>query len=103
MQSSVVRRVLWVRGLRAFGDGFVSLLLPAYLIALGFGPLQVGAIATCTLLGSGVMTLAVGMNARRFRYRSLLLAAAVVMSAAGLGVSLVAEFLPVRLIAIIGT
>ena len=40
MTSPVVRRVLWVRGLRAFGDGFVSLLLPAYLITLGFGPLQ---------------------------------------------------------------
>ena len=103
MMSPVVRQVLWVRGLRAFGDGFVSLLLPAYLITLGFGPLQVGALATCTLLGSGVMTLAVGMNARRFRYRSLLLAAAVLMSATGLGFSLVTDFLPLLLIAIVGT
>ena len=30
------RLLLWGRGLRAFGDGFVSLLLPVYLIALGF-------------------------------------------------------------------
>src|ERR1700693_1334326 len=103
MQSSVIRRVLWARGLRAFGDGFVSLLLPVYLIALGFGPLQVGALATCTLLGSGVLTLAVGMHARRFRYRTLLLAATALMAATGLAFSLVADFWPLLLIAFVGT
>src|SRR5438105_1245005 len=35
MISPHVRRLLWVRGLRAFGDGFVSLLLPLSLIASG--------------------------------------------------------------------
>src|SRR6266536_1809646 len=103
MQSSVVRRVLWVRGLRAFGDGFVSLLLPVYLIALGFGPLQVGALATSTLLGSGVLTLAVGMRARRHGYRSLLMAAAALMAATGAAFSLVADFWPLLLIAFVGT
>ncbi len=103
MMPPVVRRILWVRGLRAFGDGFVSLLLPVYLIELGFGPLQVGVLATCTLLGSGVMTLAVGMNARRFKYRSLLLAASVLMAATGAGFSLVTDFLPLLLIAFVGT
>jgi hypothetical protein len=52
-----IRRVLWARGLRAFADGYVSLLLPVYLIALGFGAFHVGVIATATLLGSGVLTL----------------------------------------------
>jgi len=33
--------VVW-RGLRAFGDGYVSLLLPVYLISLGLTPFQVG-------------------------------------------------------------
>src|SRR5207237_6871149 len=80
-----------------------SLLLPVYLIALGFGPLQVGALATCTLLGSGVMTLAVGMNARRFRYRGLLLAASFLMAATGASFSLVTDFVPLLLIAFVGT
>ena len=44
--SSDVNRILIAKGLRAFGDGFVSLLLPAYLLELGFTPLQVGVIAT---------------------------------------------------------
>jgi hypothetical protein len=39
------------------GDGYVSLLLPLYLLELGFSPLQVGIIATATLLGSGLLTL----------------------------------------------
>ena len=47
---SPLTRILIARGLRAFGDGFVSLLLPLYLLELGFGPLQVGIIATATLL-----------------------------------------------------
>ena len=49
--------------MRAFGDGFVSLLLPLYLITLGLTPFQVGAIATGTLLGSGLLTLLVGLHA----------------------------------------
>ena len=59
MTASFLARLLWVRGLRAFADGYISLLLPLYLIALGFGPLEVGIIATSTLLGSGVLTLLV--------------------------------------------
>ena len=57
--SARVSRVLTAKGLRAFGDGFVSLLLPVYLLDLGFGALQVGLIATATLLGSGLLTLVV--------------------------------------------
>ena len=53
--SSQVRRLLGARGLRAFGDGYVSLLLPVYLLQLGLTPLEVGVIATGTLLGSGAL------------------------------------------------
>ena len=59
MTSPDVRRLLWARGLRAFGDGYVSLLLPLYLLALGLTPFQIGVIATGTLLGSGILTYAV--------------------------------------------
>ena len=46
--SNHVNRLLVAKGLRAFGDGYVSLLLPLYLLQLGFSPLQVGIIATAT-------------------------------------------------------
>jgi MFS family permease len=99
----VLRRLLWSRALRAFADGYVSLLLPVYLIALGFGPLAVGAVATATLLGSGVLTLAVGFHAGRFQHRTLLMAAAMLMAATGLGFAAVSDFWPLLAIAFVGT
>lgn len=101
--SSDVNRILIAKGLRGFGDGFVSLLLPAYLLELGFTPLQVGVIATTTLLGSGVMTLAVGLQAWRFHYRTWLLAATLLMAGTGLGFALATDFWPLLLIAFVGT
>ena len=50
--SRDARRILTARGLRAFADGFVALLLPIYLVDLGFSPLAVGAIVASTLIGS---------------------------------------------------
>jgi hypothetical protein len=81
MTSPDIRRLLWVRGLRAFGGRYVGLLLPLYLIALGLTPFQVGVIASGSLLGSGGLTLLVGLQAYRFRYRTLLLAAMVLFNA----------------------
>jgi MFS family permease len=98
-----VRRLLWVRALRAFGDGYVSLLLPLYLIALGCSPFQIGVIATATLVGSGILTLVVGLHAYRFRYRSLLLMATVLMAATGLGFAVVSDFWPLLVVAFVGT
>jgi MFS family permease len=101
--SSQVDRILLAKGLRAFGDGFVSVLLPLYLIELGLTSLQVGIIATATLFGSGVLTLVVGMRAHRFPYRSLLLAATVLMAATGLGFAFVTAYWPLLIIAVVGT
>lgn len=103
MTFPVVGRVFLAKGLRAFGDGFVSLLLPVYLVQLGFGPLEVGAIATATLLGSGVAALGVGYAAHRFSYRALLLAAAVLMAATGAGFAALTDFWPLMLVAVVGT
>ena len=46
------RVLLWGRALRAFGDGFVSLLLPVYLTVLGVDEVGVGILTTATLAGS---------------------------------------------------
>jgi MFS family permease len=103
MNARNVRRLLWVRGLRAFGDGYVSLLLPVYLLSLGLTPFEVGVIATGTLLGSGVLTLLVGLHAYRFRYRVLLLGAAALMALTGLGFATFTAFWPLLIVAIVGT
>ncbi|OWW22828.1 ABC transporter permease [Noviherbaspirillum denitrificans] len=99
----MLRRLLCVRGLRAFADGYVSLLLPLYLIALGMGPVEVGLVATATLLGSGVLTLLTGLHAWRFSYRGLLLLASLLMTATGFGFAFVQHFVPLLIIAAVGT
>lgn len=103
MNPSVLTHLLWARGLRAFADGYISLLLPVYLISLGMTPFQVGAIATATLLGSGILTLLAGLYAWRFQYRVLLLLASFLMTATGLGFAVVADFWPLLIIAAVGT
>ena len=101
--SRHVNHLLVAKGLRAFADGFVSLLLPLYLLQLGFSPLQVGVIATTTLFGSGLLTLLVGLYAYRYHYLTLLLAATFLLAATGLGFALLTDFWPLMLIALVGT
>jgi hypothetical protein len=60
------------RGLRGFGDGFAVILLPAYLSAVGYGPVDIGIVAAASLGGSAVLTLAIGWIAPRHDLRTLL-------------------------------
>ena len=97
------RLLLFGRALRAFTDGYVAILLPAYLLALGLGTWEVGLISTATLLGSALMTLAVGHWGHRYAQRLLLLAAALLMAATGLALAGMASFWPLLLVAFVGT
>ena len=96
-------RVLGARALRAFGDGYVAVLLPAYLLALGLGEIEVGVISTVTLFGSAAATLAVGALGVRFAQRRLLGAAAFLMIATGVGFAGCSSFWPLLVIAFFGT
>jgi len=101
--SADALRVLMARGVRAFGDGFVALLLPIYLVELGFSALAVGAIVTSTLIGTAILTLGVGWIANRYSRRLLLLMAAVLMAATGAGFAMITDFWPLLVIAFVGT
>ena len=96
-------RILTARGLRAFADGFVSLLLPIYLVELGFSALAIGAIVTSTLIGTALVTLWVGLIANRYSRRRLLLTAALLMAATGAGFAVMTGFWPLLVIAFVGT
>ncbi|HEU0113089.1 MAG TPA: MFS transporter [Thermomicrobiales bacterium] len=95
--------LLRARGIRAFGDGFVSVLLPLHLTTLGFSAVEVGAVATATLLGSAALTLVVGFVAYRLGRRLLLLRASLLMIATGVGFAFVHAFWPLLVVAFVGT
>ena len=94
--------LLTARALRAFADGFVAVLLPAYLLALGHGQLEVGILSTATLFGSALATLAVGRWGNRFSIRRLLLAAALLMAATGVAFSAFSSLWPLLIVAFMG-
>ncbi|MBI1775190.1 MAG: MFS transporter [Proteobacteria bacterium] len=91
------------RGVRAFADGFVALLLPIYLVELGFDAFAVGTIVTGTLLGSAVLTMAVGLIANRVSRRRLLLAGCLLMILTGAGLGVASDYWPILLVAVVGT
>ena len=91
------------RALRALVDGYVAVLLPVYLLALGMKVWQVGLLSTATLLGSALTTLAVGTWGHRVDSRRLLLAAGLLMAATGLAFAGFSAFWPLLLIAFFGT
>lgn len=97
------RMILIGKGLRSFADGYVAVLLPAYLLALGFNQFEVGLLGTLTLAGSALATLAVGSIGHRWPHRRLLLAAALVMAATGIAFASLTSFWPLALIAFVGT
>jgi MFS family permease len=99
----VIKRILAARALRSFADGFISVVLPAYLLALGLGTLEVGFISTATLLGSACSTLAVGRWGHSFPIRRLMIVASLLMMATGLGFAGMSSFWPLIVVAFMGT
>jgi MFS family permease len=105
--------LLQARALRALGDGYMAVLLPAYLFAIGLGSLAVGLISTATMLGSALATLAVGAWGHHVAGRRLLLGAAALMTATGLafaglgwagfGSASTVSFWPLLVVAFVGT
>jgi MFS family permease len=93
----------WARGLRAFADGYVSLLLPVYLKALGFDAFQIGIIAATTLIGSAAATIIVGFTAHRYGRRWLLVIATLLMIGTGIGFVAATRFWPLMIVAFVGT
>ena len=67
-RTTVIRRsdvhlLCAARAARGFGDGFAIMILPAYLSQLGFGPFQIGLVASAPLLGTAIVTLVIGFLA----------------------------------------
>jgi MFS family permease len=91
------------RGVRGFGDGFAIIILPAYLTAIGYDPVQIGLVATASLLGTALLTLAVGSIASRHDLRTLLMAGAFLMACTGLAFPNFEQLVFVAMVAFVGT
>lgn len=102
-RTSVTASLLWGRALRDFGDGFVAVLLPVYLLALGLSAFEVGVVATAALLGSALLTLLIGLIGGAHDQRRLLLAAAGLMIASGVAFAVIDDFALLLVVAFAGT
>jgi MFS family permease len=91
------------RGVRGFGDGFAAIILPAYLTAIGYDPIQIGIVATASLLGTALLTLIVGVVAPRFDLRALMLLGAGLMTFTGLVFPNLEHIVLVAFVAFVGT
>ena len=98
-----MERILVARALRAFADGYVAVLLPLYLQALGQGSFATGFLSSATLAGSAAATIALGALAHRLPRSRLLPGAALLMAATGAGFALASDFWPLLAIAFVGT
>ena len=103
MTTPATIKIYLARALRDFGDGFIALLLPVYLTALGLGAFEIGAVATLALLGSALTTLAIGFIGGRYDQRALLIAAAILMIATGVAFAGASSVAIILLIAFLGT
>ena len=95
--------LIGTRGIRGFFDGIVFVMLPAYLLALGFSGVQIGAVITASLLGSAIFTVATGFVAHRIAPARLLIYASWVMIATGLAFGVTTSFVALLVIGFVGT
>ena len=98
-----VKLLYAARGVRGFGDGFAVIILPAYLTAIGYSPLQIGIVATAALLGSSLLTLGVGYFAPRHDLRNLLMLGAALTAATGIAFPAFEHIAFILLVAFFGT
>jgi MFS family permease len=79
-----VAAVLAAKAVRTYAYGFLGILLPLHLSALGLGPAGIGVAVTLTLIGSALLTWAVRGPAERHGARPALLGLAALSGIAAL-------------------
>jgi MFS family permease len=97
------RHLVAAKALRSIADGYVSILLPAYLLEIGLSPFRAGILSTATLLGSATLTIFAGTITRGFGHRRPLLWASALMMFTGIGFSASQTFWPLLIVAFVGT
>ncbi len=101
--NKTVRLLILARGFRDFDDGFVAVLLPVYLTRLGLSSFEIGALAGTALLGSALLTLAIGLVGNRYDARHMLIASAALMAGTGVALSVIDSDALLLVVAFIGS
>lgn len=71
-----MRWLLAARAMRSFSQGFLSVVVPLYIITLGFKGLTLGSILTLATVGGSLMSLAVGLTGDRYGRRPAMIGVA---------------------------
>ena len=100
---SDVRTLYVARGFRGFGDGFATIILPAYLTGIGYDPIAIGIVLTASLLGTAIFTLAIGAIAPRHNLRTLMLGGALLIVFTGFAFPAFQHIAIVAFVAFVGT
>ena len=90
------------RFMRLFAYGLMSVVLVFYLIALGLSESQAGILLTLTLVGDTVVSLFLTTRADRIGRRRMLVAGAVLMTAAGLAFAFTRNYVVLLIAGTIG-
>jgi MFS family permease len=90
------------RFIRLFAYGSLSVVLVFYLIGLGLGEAQTGALLTLTLVGDTVVSLYLTTRADRIGRRRMLIVGAILMAAAGVAFACTSNLLLLILAGTIG-
>jgi len=90
------------RAARMFSYGFLSVVLVLYLAALGFGTAKVGLLLSLTLVGDTAVSLWITTHADRIGRRTMLVAGAALMTAAGIPFALSGDFTVLLVAATLG-
>jgi MFS family permease len=85
-----------------FSYGFVSVILVLYLVELGFSETRIGLLLTLTLAGDTLVSLWITTHADRMGRRTMLIAGALLMAAAGIPFALSGDFTVLLVAATLG-
>ena len=96
------RLLFLARAARMFAYGFLSVVLVLYLAGLGFSQGRIGLLLTLTLVGDTGVSLWITTRADRAGRRSMLMAGAALMTAAGIPFALSGNFLVLLVAATLG-
>jgi MFS family permease len=91
------------RALRSLSLGYLNIIVPIYLVSLGYSAVRIGVIFTAGSLGSMALTAAVGLMADRFGRKPLLIALGLFAATSGLLFALSHSFGVLLFAAALGT